>query len=58
MRREAEEDWGKKRPRGTGREYPINEMITGGATWIEYILTAAALVAAFYALWVYKNIER
>jgi hypothetical protein len=33
-------------------------MINGGATWIDYILTAAALAAAVYALWAYKNIER
>ena len=33
-------------------------MINGGATWIDYILTAAALAAAIYALSLYKNIER
>jgi hypothetical protein len=49
---------GQETPRGTGREYPVNAMINGGATWIDYILTAAALAAAVYALWVYKNIER
>jgi len=48
----------KRTPRGTGREYPVNAMINGGATWIDYILTAVALAAAVYALWVYKNIER
>jgi hypothetical protein len=32
-------------------------MISGGATWVDYILTAAALAAAIYALWLYKNIE-
>jgi hypothetical protein len=43
---------------GTGRVYPVNAVINGGASWIDYILTAAALAAAIYALWVYKNIER
>jgi hypothetical protein len=33
-------------------------MINGGASWVDYILTAAALAAAVYAAWVYKNIER
>jgi hypothetical protein len=33
-------------------------MINGGASWIDYILTAAALAAAVYALWLYKSIER
>jgi uncharacterized membrane protein YqaE (UPF0057 family) len=32
-------------------------MINGGATWFDYILTALALAAAIYALWVYKNME-
>jgi len=48
---------GQQTPHGTGRDYPVNAM-SGGVSWIDYILTAAALVPAFYALWVYKNIER
>jgi hypothetical protein len=48
---------GQETPRGTGRDYPINAM-SGGATWIDYILTAAALAAAVYALRLYKDIER
>jgi hypothetical protein len=29
-----------------------------GLSWVDYILITAALVAAVYALWLYKNIER
>jgi len=47
---------GQETPRGPGRDYPVNAM-SGGATWIDYILTAAALAAAIYALRLYKNIE-
>jgi hypothetical protein len=48
---------GQETPRGTGPDYPVNAM-SGGASWIDYILTAAALAAAIYALRLYKNIER
>jgi hypothetical protein len=43
---------------GPDRDFSVNAMINGGASWIDYILTAAALAAAVYALWLYKNIER
>ncbi|MFY9838896.1 MAG: hypothetical protein WAK55_20950 [Xanthobacteraceae bacterium] len=48
---------GQETRRGTGRDYPVNAM-SGGASWVDYILTAAALAAAIYALRLYKNIER
>jgi hypothetical protein len=45
----------QRAPEGTGRDYLVNAM-SGGATWIDYILTVAALAAAIYALRLYKNV--
>jgi hypothetical protein len=39
----------------TGRDYLVNTMI--GLSWVDYVLIAAALLAALYALRLFKNIE-
>jgi hypothetical protein len=41
--------------RSNGRNYPVNAM--NGLSWIDYALIAAALLAALYALRLFKNIE-